>query len=75
MLENGYIFFLRFNLPSGPHVSAENGHRKLIFSQTLSRVEIFENAGFSFSCGLTKMKVSNAMMSYTKNTSFKYIVA
>ena len=40
-----------------PHVSSENGHRKRIFSKTLSWVEIFENAGFSFTRGRTKTKV------------------
>ena len=32
-----------------PLVSVKNGHRKRVFSKTLSRVEIFENAGLSFS--------------------------
>ena len=40
-----------------PHVSHENGHRRRIFLNTLSRVEIFENAGFSFACGRKKTKV------------------
>ena len=40
-----------------PHVSSENGHRKRIFSKTLSWVEIFENAGFSLTRGRTKTKV------------------
>ena len=40
-----------------PHVSDENGHPKRIFSKTLSRVEIFENAGFSFTCGRKKTEV------------------
>ena len=39
------------------HVSGKNGHRKLIFSRTLPRVEIFENAGFLFPCGRTKTEV------------------
>ena len=39
-------------LPSG-----ENGHLKRIFSKTLSRVEIFENAGFSFIYGRSKREV------------------
>ena len=39
------------------HVSGKNGHRKLIFSRTLPRVEIFENAGFPFLCGRTKTEV------------------
>ena len=33
-----------------------NGHRKRIFFKTLSKVEIFENAGFSFSRGRTKIQ-------------------
>ena len=48
-------------LPPGlahrPHLSGENGHRKRIFSKTVSRVEIFENADFSFTCGRTKTEV------------------
>ena len=40
-----------------PHVSGENGHWKRIFSKTLSRVEIFENADFSFTCKRAKTKV------------------
>ena len=44
---------------TGP-LAGKNGHRKRIFSKTLSRVEIFENGGFSF---------SNTMMSFIKNTS------
>ena len=39
------------------HVSGKNGHPKRIFSKTLSRVEIFENAGFSFTFGRTKREV------------------
>ena len=39
------------------HVSGKNGHPKRIFSKTLSRVEIFENAGFSFTFGRTKPEV------------------
>ena len=40
-----------------PHVSGENGHRKPVFSKTLSRVETFENAGFSTTCRRTKTEV------------------
>ena len=40
-----------------PHLSGENGHRKRIFSKTLSTVKIFENAGYSFACGQTKTEV------------------
>ena len=35
----------------------ENGHLKRIFSKTLSRVEIFENASFSFIYGRSKREV------------------
>ena len=38
-----------------PHVSDENGQRKRIFSKT--SVEIFENAGFSFTIGRKKTEV------------------
>ena len=44
-----------------------NGDRKHIFSKTLSRVEIFENAGFpDFLLRLDRRKrrFSNTMMSY-----------
>ena len=34
-----------------PLISGENSHRKHIFSKKLARVEIFENAGFFFTCG------------------------
>ena len=40
-----------------PHLSGENGHRKRPFSKTLSRMEIFENADSSFTCGRTKTVV------------------
>ena len=46
-----------FGLAYCPHVSGENDHRKRIFSKTLSREEIFENACFLFTCGWTKTKV------------------
>ena len=39
------------------YVSGENGYRKRSFAKTLFRVEIFENAGFSFSFGRTKTEV------------------
>ena len=47
----GYFFS---GLVYGPHVSVENGHRKRILLKMLSRLEIFENFGFSFTCGRTK---------------------
>ena len=37
-----------------PRVFGGNGHRKHIFSKTLSRVKILENPGHSFTCGRTK---------------------
>ena len=40
-----------------PRVSGGNVYRKRIFSKTLSRVEIFYNAGYSFTCGSTKTEV------------------
>ena len=49
------IFSLR--LAYSPHVSVENDHRKRICLKMLPRVEIFENAGFSFTCGRTKAEV------------------
>ena len=33
-----------------PHIFRENGHRKCIFSKTLPRVKIFQNAGLSSTC-------------------------
>ena len=55
LFENGYFF--SSCLAYCPHVSGENGYRKRMFSKTLSRVEIFGNAGFSFTCGRTKTEV------------------
>ena len=45
LFEKGGYFIT--GLSYHPHVSGENSHRKLIFSKTLSRVKIFENASFS----------------------------
>ena len=47
-----------------------NGHRKRVFFKTLSKVEIFENAGFSFSRGRTKREVfeSNDVIHRTAHT-------
>ena len=39
------------------HVTGETGHSKRNFSKTHFRVDIFENAGFSFTCGRTKTEV------------------
>ena len=40
-----------------PHVSGENGHRKRNFMKTLSRVEVFENGVFVFTCGRGKTEL------------------
>ena len=40
-----------------PHVTGETGHRKRNFWKMHFRVEVFENAGFSFKCGRTKTEV------------------
>ena len=40
-----------------PHVTGVFGHRKRRFSNTLSRVEIFENGDVSYSCGRAKTQV------------------
>ena len=43
-----FVWKRRFFLSGWPHVFGRNGHRKRIFSKTLSRVKIFENPGHSF---------------------------
>ena len=40
-----------------PHVSDENGHQKRNFWKTLSRVELFENAVYPYTCGQIKTKL------------------
>ena len=40
-----------------PHITGVFGHRKRRFSNTLSRVEIFENGDSSYSCGRAKTEV------------------
>ena len=40
-----------------PHVNGVFRMRKRRFSKTLSRVEVFENAVFVFTCGRAKTKV------------------
>ena len=57
LLTKIYFWYFFSRLAYSPHVSVENGHRKRIFLKMLSRVEIFENAGFSFTCGRTKAEV------------------
>ena len=42
---------------------SEYGYRKRRFSNTLSRVETFENGDLSYSCGRAKTAVSNTMTS------------
>ena len=40
-----------------PHGDGVFGHQKRIFSKTLSRVDLFENAVFMFSCGRVKTEL------------------
>ena len=42
----------------------KNSHRRHIFSKTLSKAKIFENAGFSFCVDGQKQKFSKTMTSY-----------
>ena len=57
-------FFLRFGIPS-TRVSGENGHRKRIFSKTLSRVEIFElTPAFHLRMDGRKRRFSNTIITY-----------
>ena len=39
------------------HVSGKNGHRKRVFSRTLSKVEIFDDAVLLYSCGWMETEV------------------
>ena len=48
LLENGEFF--RFWPTVHPYSVKENGHRKCIFSKTLPRVKIFQNADLSSTC-------------------------
>ena len=64
LFENAHFFSAY-----GPHASGENDHRKLIFSKTLSRAEIFENAGFSFTCGRTKTEIFGKRWCHTSFTT------
>ena len=43
-----FFFFLLFNLPFT--CKRRFGHRKLYFSRTVTRVKVFENAGFLYLC-------------------------
>ena len=44
-------------LGSRPHGDGVFSHRKRSFSKTLSRVDLFENAVFLFSCGRVKTEL------------------
>ena len=49
-----------------PHVNGVFGMRKRRFSKTLSRVEVFENAVFVFTCRRVKTEVfENAVFVFT----------
>ena len=62
------IFFLRLSLPSTR--KRRFPPQKPRFLKTVSRKEIFQNAGFSFTCGRTKTEFfSKTMMSYIIHTS------
>ena len=55
-----------------PHVSGVFGHRKRRFSNTLSRVKIFENGDSSYSCGQAKTEVleyDDVMPSFSARSS------
>ena len=55
LFENRHYFFS--SLAYCPHVSGENDAQKCIFSTMLSRVEIFENTSFLFTCGWVKTEI------------------
>lgn len=59
-----HVWRWKFFSPVWPNLFNENSHRKHIFSKTLSKVKIFENAGFSFCVDGRKWKFSNTMTSY-----------
>ena len=65
-------FYLKTDIPPAPNQFDPpstriwwRGHWKRIFSKTLSRVKIFENAGISFMSGRTKIQWCH--ISYTAN--------
>ena len=70
LFEHGYFFS---GLAHRPHISGENGHRKRIFSKTLSNQggNFCENAGFLSTCGRTKtedgFQIRWCHISYTVN--------
>ena len=52
-------YWIKFVISPVLHLLRWNGHRKpilSIFSKTITRVEIIENAGLSYLCGRTKME-------------------
>lgn len=62
----GYFWKRRFVLcfiAYRPLVKGVFWHQKCRILKTVSRVEMFENVGFSFTCGRTKTEFKNAMMS------------
>ena len=59
------LFF--YGLAFRPHINDENGHQKRNFSKTLSKVELFENAVFLFSCGLKKVWKQNFSKTLTSH--------
>ena len=54
IFKNGGFFSV---LALRPHVNGVFGMRKRRFSKTLSRVEVFKNAVFVFTCGRVKTEV------------------
>ena len=49
--------FFSSSLACRLHVSGKNGHRKRVFSRTLSKVEIFDDAVMMYSCGWMEREV------------------
>ena len=49
--------FFSSSLACRLHVSGKNGHRKRVFSRTLSKVEIFDDAVLLYSCGWMETEV------------------
>ena len=49
--------FFSSSLACRLHVSGNNGHRKRLFSRTLSKVEIFDDAVLLYSCGWMETEV------------------
>ena len=71
---NPFFFKKRRFFPSGlayrPLVPGENSHRKRTFSKKLARIEIFENAGFSFTC----VRMNTEDFEYDDVIHQKYII-